>query len=314
MSRTRVVGIDGGATRSRVVLADASQGELGRSRGGPGIIGEGADDAVVAELTRQVRALATEAGEILPVDALCAGLAGAAGRPEARHRVVRALESSGLARTVVVVSDSLIAFADAFGTGPGILLIGGTGSIALGRDRDVGQEHGVDGMLDASLVRVGGWGRLLGDEGSAYRLGLAGLRAAVRCAEGRSPASSLTGRLFAELGAMGPQEAFEWSETAAKGRIAALAPHVVSVADDGDPEAGRLVARNVSELVDHAAALRERMGGRGADLKVALVGGLVEPGGSLHERVESELADRGFAWLDRALDPVRGAVGLAFRS
>src|SRR5690606_5383094 len=107
-----------------------------------------------------------------PVAALCAGLAGVGNRAE-REVVERTLASARLAERVCVISDGETALYGAFAGGPGILLIAGTGS--------VGYARGEDGRVE----RCGGWGMLVGDEGSGFGLGRAGLRAALRSADGR---------------------------------------------------------------------------------------------------------------------------------
>jgi glucosamine kinase len=298
----RVVGVDGGGTHTRFLLADGSGRVLGSADAGPGLLGAGADEAVAARIAETVRGLASASGGGHAVQVVCAGLAGSAGRPDSTSFVQRRLIEAGVARTVLVVSDSDVAFRDAFGAGDGILIIAGTGSVAMGR---------ADG---GTFERVGGWGSLLGDEGSAYGLGLRGLRAAIRGAEERGDATSLTGALFRALAVESPREVFEWSKTATKADIAALARRVVECADLGDGEAARIVDSSLEGLVRHAEGLRGRVSPKGAPPPVALVGGLVEPGGILRGRVGERLQVRGFRVLDRRVDPARGAVQMALEA
>jgi glucosamine kinase len=170
--RRVVVGIDGGGTRTRYRLADVKGEVLARAEGGSSLLGAGRDSEIAAEIEGKVRSLARDAGVELPLHALVAGLAGSAGRPEATLSFQEELLGFGIATHVCVLPDAEVAFEDAFGEGEGILIIAGTGSIALGR------ANGGD------LHRVGGWGALLGDEGSAYGIALQGVRAAVRGVEG----------------------------------------------------------------------------------------------------------------------------------
>jgi len=299
-----VVGVDGGATRTRILLSGPHGSELGRTQIPGSLLGAGRDERIAEVIVAQVRRLADEAGVSLPLDALCAGLAGAAGRPEARRLCEDHIERSGITRLVRVISDADVAFADAFGEGEaGILIVSGSGSIGVAR---------VDGMSpDAPLLRVGGWGALLGDEGSGYGLGLAGLRAAVRGAENRGPATSLVEALTGAVGATSVRSLFEWVNGVGKSGIAALAPIVVAEAARGDSVAGSLVDRAVTAVAAHAVALRRRHFASTEGPPVALVGGLVEAGGPLRSQVRKALKAEGFAVLPGKVVPARGAVRLA---
>lgn len=293
-----VAGVDGGATRTRFRLADREGRTLAEREGGPGLVGAGEDEALADRIADTVRTMASEVPGRLPIYALCVGLAGVAGRSERRELVERRIASQSVARRVAVTADYDVAFLDAFGDEGGILLIAGTGSVAVGRSGE------------GPLLRVGGWGALIGDEGSGYRLGLGGIRAAVRGAEGRNPQTVLTDHLFEALGASSPHDVFQWSRTAKKGEIAALAPRVIEVADRGDRAASDIVDRAVLGLIQHAEALA-RIAALGEQPRVALVGGLVEPGGLLRGRVVSALEEGGFHPLSDPVEPVRGAIQMA---
>ena len=242
--------------------------------------------------------MALRVGERLPVDAICVGLAGVAGRPTERALMEGRVGAERVAAEVLIVADYEVAFRDAFGQGDGILIIGGTGSVAVG------------GIGDGAATRIGGWGALLGDEGSGYRLGLGGIRVAVRSAEGRNPPTALTGRLLGTLKAQSIHDVFEWSKTATKADVASLAPLVIEEADRGDSAASEIVTRAVEGLVQHADALAPAAGPE-ARPEVALVGGLIEPGGLLRPRVLRALQHAGFRTLTDHVIPVRGAVRMA---
>ncbi len=296
----RVVGIDGGATRTRYLLADATGGILARSEGKGSLLGAGEDRSVADDLVREVGTLASRAGTGLPVDALCAGLAGAARRPDARALLGDRLSQLGVSRRVRIVPDAEVAFVDAFGEAAGILLIAGTGSIGLGR------------AGGGELERVGGWGALLGDEGSGYRIGLDGLQAAIRGAERRGPPTGLSDTLFRSLGLESVARVLEWGQGAGKSRIAALAPLVIQEAERGDAVAVEIVDRAVAGLVGHAQALAKKLE-TPAPRRVALVGGLIEERGPLRARVAQRLAKEGFEPVQQLVYPARGAVRLALQ-
>lgn len=295
------VGIDGGATRATVLATDGSGAELARIHGEAARVvpGGGADTAsLLARLTREALAAA---GAEPPAAALCCALAGA-GRGEEQAAVRAGIEADGCALRIRVAGDLDAAFYDAFADGPGLLLIAGTGSIACGRS------------ADGRWARVGGWGELLGDEGSGYALGLGALRAVARAEDGRGPQTALTRPVLRHANRSRPAELIGWAAAAAKADIAALAPVVLTGADQGDGVAAALATQAVSELVAHIQALLSRLGGQGAALLgLALSGGLLATGRPLRARLTDAIVrlHPGPRVLDVDVDAARGAAALA---
>jgi N-acetylglucosamine kinase-like BadF-type ATPase len=297
---TIVVGVDGGGTRTRAIIVDGER-ELGRGEYS-GAVATTHDPAPVADaVAGAVRRAARRAKVTLPVEAMWAGLAGA-GSPAARDAVSAALSERGLAACVVVGTDVEAAFQDAFGVGPGVLVIAGTGSIVWARSRS-GRVH-----------RVGGWGRHLGDEGSGYALGMAALRRVTRAADGRAPSTELREVLLAALGLGAVEDLVAWVDTASKAAVAALAPLVIRAADRGDAGAQELVADAVTAVRSHVRTALDALAEPGQDaqgLDVILWGGLLAGGGPLRARVEGALAEAGISVRARDLDPPMGAARLA---
>lgn len=295
-----MIGIDGGGTFIRVLVADERGRELGRGHAGPALVDRVGEPIDVPALVAAVKEVAADIGLDLPAAALCAGLAGV-GRAEDRRAVRDALSDAGVADLVRVMTDADAAFFDALGDGPGILLIAGTGSIALGRGED-GRE-----------ARVGGWGALLGDEGSAYDIGLRALRAVAWATDGRGPATGLGDALCSHLGVADTEDLRVWASGAGKSSVAALAPLVCELARKGDDVAEGLVDEAAEALVVHAETLLSRLGPWSSSARLALMGGLLEPGGPLRESVLAGLAGRACEPVERAVDPAAGAVGIAIR-
>jgi glucosamine kinase len=200
---------------------------------------------------------------------------------------------------VAVGTDVEGAHRDAFGGGPGVLLVVGTGSIAWGRD-PVGRE-----------IRVGGWGEVLGDEGSGYWLGLQGLRAVARAADGRSASTALSRVVLERLGLPEPQALIPWTANASKGEIAALAPLVLDAAEAGDREAAEVLAEGLMALLRHLEVVRSRWPESKDLIPMALVGGLAVEGSPLRRRLVPLVTRVGGRLLARAVVPVRGAARLA---
>lgn len=291
-----VAGVDGGATRTRVVFLAMDGTEIARAEGPPGLVDprwpERAGEAVAA----LVRDAARDAGVPLPLDALWAGLAGA-GRGEPRDGARSALTASGVARVVVVGTDVEAAFGHAFPEGAGVLLVSGTGSVALGRS------------LNGREVRVGGWGALLGDEGSGYAVGMEALRSVVRARDGREDPTSLRAGALEALSLREEEDLIAWAASATKSQVASLVPVVAAAAAAGDAAAGSILDAAARALLRHVLAARACTGPWEAGAPaVALAGGLLEAGGTLRERVAELLREEG---LPLRADPVDGALGAA---
>ena len=292
-----VIGVDGGGTKMRVALLDLSGQEIARAEHPGGVVTHEAPGVAVTALQAAVWDAVDQAGVELPASALWAGLAGA-GQEAARSAVLAALATAKLAEIVHVGTDAEPAFHDAFGVGPGMLLIGGTGSIAWGRDGR------------GRIERVGGWGRLLGDEGSGHDIGVQALRAVARAHDGRIEPTALTSSVLAHCGQQEVTGLVRWAEKASKADVAQLAPLVVSAAEAGDATAEAIVEASVTALVAHVEALARRLGEEGAP-ELLLWGGLLADGGPLGARVSDALRSAGVPVLDRSVDPPAGAAKLA---
>ena len=294
-----LIGIDGGGTRTTLALADGEGRELLRRQGPAGIVDPRDPRGAIEVVGALVREALAESGAGERADALCAGLAGV--RSEAEREAVRAaLAAEGVADRVVIRSDGEIALQGALGGEPGILLVAGTGSVAWGRAED--------GRVDS----CGGWGMVIGDEGSAYALGRAALTAVVRSLDGRGPATRLLPLVLEALQLDDPDPIRQWAGRAEKAEIAAVAVPAVRAATWGDEVAVGLVAAGAAGLLEHVRALLARLGPWRSPPGVVLHGGLgAEP-------LFNRLVREGLAALDpplalrpAAADSVTGALQVA---
>lgn len=294
-----MIGLDGGGTATRIALADGHGRELLRRTGAAGLIDPQRPGAAAVPLIRLIRDAAAEAEVPLPTAALCAGLAGA-GTPAHRDAVRDELAIAGVADRIVVVPDGEIALKGALAGAPGVLLVAGTGSGAWGRGED------------GRLARCGGWGGVVGDEGSGYAIGRAGLRAALRAADGRGEATALLPELLAALDVAEPEDIAAWAGRAAKGDIAALGPVVIRVAESGEPVAAGIVDAAADDLTRHVDALVERLGPWSEPVAVIFHGGVLGEE-AIAGRVEARLAERTVAVERRqaAGDALAGAIRMA---
>ena len=185
--------------------------------------------------------------------------------------------ASQVAERVIVRTDGEIALEAAFGGGPGILLIAGTGSTAYARS-----ERGEVG-------RCGGWGMTVGDEGSGYAIGRGALRAALRAADGRGEPTRLLPLLLNALQLEVPEAIPPWVGRAEKAQLAALVPLVLNAAADGDAVAETLLETAANQLARHPLALARRFAPWQTPPTIALFGG-VATSDRFEHRLRRELA------------------------
>jgi glucosamine kinase len=292
-------GVDGGGTRSTLVLADAAGAELARVGGPAGIVDPRHPERSAEVLATLVHQALEQAGLTERPAALCAGLAGVGNEPE-RLAVEGALAAAEVAGAVRIVSDGEIALHGAFGGGAGVLLIAGTGSVSYGL--------GPDGTRG----RCGGWGMMVGDEGSGYAIGRSGLAAALRSVDGREGETQLLPALLKALSLDGPTGMPPWAGRASKSDIAALARPVLEVAAAGDGLALRVVEHHARELASHVIALAHRLGPWPGDVPVVFHGGVLRSGlyATLVDRQLAQNAHR-YRIQPAQADAVHGALAYA---
>lgn len=304
MSIALVAGVDGGGSRTRVIIADESGKELATAEGGPSAVRPGEADRsadVIAATVREALAKC-EMSEVVP-KVLVAGVAGA-GRDAERDALWQALLRCEAAEDVAVYADATIALEDAFGEGPGLMVISGTGSVGFGR-----------GPAGA-FARVGGWGPACGDEGSGAWIGRRALSIVTAAYDGREPETQLTGAVLTAAEVNEVPDLVGWATGAPPATLATLAPVVLRVAQGGDLRANSLVTLAVEELVLHARTLaRQLFGDERAAVPLALGGGMLAKGSLLRKRMVHRLktAVPGAQLREEEVVPVRGAVRAALR-
>ena len=299
-----VIGIDGGGSKTHAIVADDQGRTIGETVGPGSAVRPGQAEqsaSVIADVVRDALA-SCDMTHVTP-RVLSVGVAGA-GREAERQQLWQALVSRDLASELVIHSDFSIALDDAFGDGPGVLLISGTGSVAFGR--------GPTGVTS----RCGGWGPVCGDEGSGAWIGRRALSVVTGAADGREPETALTGAVLTAAQVNETSDLVGWATAASPAQLASLAPVVLAVAESGDLRANALVSLAVEELVLHARALaRQLFGDERAALTVALSGGMLSRGTTLRKRLEHRLksAVPGAQIRTEPVVAARGAVRAALR-
>jgi glucosamine kinase len=299
-----VVGVDGGGSHTRVIVADEHGAELARAEGDPSAMrpGDASQSAtVIASVIADGLRTAGLAGTRPSV--VCVGVAGAGREPD-QQALLQALTDLGLGDDVIVHADATIALDDAFGDGPGIVLIAGTGSIAFGR--------GPSGTFG----RCGGWGPICGDEGGGSWIGRRALSVVTASADGREPETALAGAILTAAQVSAVHDLIGWAANAGPVGLASLVPAVLLCAESGDLRANAVVSFAAEELVLHVRTLARRLfTDERATCPVAFAGGLLDRRSLLRARVEHRLksAVPGAVIESRDVVPARGAVRSALR-
>jgi N-acetylmuramic acid 6-phosphate etherase len=297
-----VIGIDGGGSTTVALLATGTE-IIGRGEAGPSnmqAVGvtrafNAIEDAVAAAFAAAGRSPAQVRKAVL-------GLAGA-DRPQEQSLVRTWAERFGLAKEVDVVNDAQLLLAAGTPEGWGIALVAGTGSIAFGRTRD------------GRLGRAGGWGYLLGDEGSAYALVMSALQELAHAADGRGQPTVLTERLLFAIGGQRPMDLIPavyrggWDRAA----LAGLAPIVLDAAGQGDAVANRIAAHGAHQLALTVAAAAMRLNLPPDHLPLAMTGGTLLNSEHYRQGVLQGLEKLGIHAdpLTLVHDPADGGVRLA---
>lgn len=294
-----VLGIDAGGTRTICLLADQHGAILAEARAG----GANLQSSGELEVEKILHAVMNEAigDRELPV-AICLGMAGV--DREDDEAVVRGImRRIGYKARVVVVNDALIALVAGVGDAPGIVLVAGTGSIAYGRD------------TRGRAGRAGGWGYVLGDEGSGYWMGRLALRAVVRADDGRGRPTALTSLVLAHFGVSRAQDLVReiYHRTLRPHAIAALAGCIQQAVDLGDEVARGILDGGVTELVASARSVAIQLNMREEAFPFVLAGGIMRAVPALAQELTRRLGDVAPRSFTRMLEvePAIGAVHLA---
>jgi N-acetylglucosamine kinase-like BadF-type ATPase len=258
-----VLGLDGGGSKTICVILDSSGSEIAR-----GLSGASNHQSVGVELSTQALREAIESARASagspPIVRACWGMAGL-DRPE-DEEIIQAIADQLLPEIPVeVVHDSTIALVG--GTGgnrAGVVIIAGTGSIAVGYHSS------------GQMARSGGWGHLLGDEGSGYQIALQGLNAATRARDGRTRETRLVNDLPAltRTGSMEELASRIYLEDWSAAQIADLAPAVLNAAVKGDLAAEQILQHAAEELALAARIVVDKLEMPSEPFNVVLAGGI----------------------------------------
>jgi N-acetylglucosamine kinase-like BadF-type ATPase len=259
------IGIDGGGTKTNCVLCDESLKILHQKLSGPSnflTIGTDKVSDTIIELIRDCcKSESISAAEIKNITIGTTGAGRESDAKKLHDAVVTKAKSINIElNSFKVVSDARIALEGAFSGTPGSILIAGTGSIMFGKDKN-GIVH-----------RVGGFGRLIGDEGSGLTLGRKGLNLISKYYDGRGKETSLTKKVEKQFGISGQSELIikVYSENLS---MQDIAPLVIESANEGDELCRDILDQETNELLLHILAMRQKL--NEDKMKLVFIGGTI---------------------------------------
>lgn len=268
------VGVDAGGTQTIAAAARGDEAARTHAEGGanPNVCGiDAAVETIARAITRVLQ------GDV--PDAIVVGGAGTA-RTGVAEVMTDALRARFPSARVIVMHDLRIALRAAVPHGDGIVLVAGTGSAAYAE-------------IGAERYHCGGGGYALGDEGSGFAIGAAGLRLLRRSMEGRAPSDALTQRLAEHTGARDPNDLsrFAYGASSTVAAVASAAACVLESADAGERSAVKIVQTAALALFDLVRSLCRSAGAESRALPLVFSGGLLRRNSLLTYLIETRVAN-----------------------
>jgi N-acetylglucosamine kinase-like BadF-type ATPase len=299
---THVLGIDAGGTKTVRLLADDTGKIIAEARRGGANL-QAVGELQVEKVLHDVMEEAIGDRDVRPA-AICLGIAGV-DRPDDAAVVKAIMKRIGYKARVLVVNDALVALEAGVPGQPGVVVISGTGSISYGRNRN------------GEAARSGGWGYVLGDEGSGYWIGRAALRAVLRQSDHRGAETMLSRLLLEHFGVQRAQELIHevYHTNLRPAAIGSLAQCVQAAFTQGDAVAIGILRGAANELEASALSVARRLDMVGTPFTFILAGGIFRAVPWLEQELERRLPVSSPQSRVRLLDrePACGSVALALQ-
>ncbi|MFA7228446.1 MAG: BadF/BadG/BcrA/BcrD ATPase family protein [Melioribacteraceae bacterium] len=271
------IGIDGGGSKTRGILTDGAFNILASSEGGPSnplSVGTQKSSLLLAGLIKKL----FKVSGVAKVDSAVIGLAGA-GRREKADEIKRSLlkltaRNESRIKKIEVTSDIKIFVEGAFSGKSGSVLIAGTGSVIISKNRG------------GKFFRAGGYGKILGDEGSGYSIGSKGLKAVAKNFDGRGDKTIMAELVEREFGIRTPDELIT-KIYSGHFDVASAAPVVISAAEEGDAVCKKILDEEIAELILHIKAAVKSVNEK--KMRLCLGGGLLSSKNYYSNRLVSKI-------------------------
>lgn len=255
-----IMGIDCGGTKTHAIVIDFDGNILGEGWGGPSNPNSSPID-VVRDSIKTAVSQAVNNTKIASIRVVCVSTAGTLGGTTSI--LIEILREIIPEAEIIVKRDYEVAHMACFFFSPGVVFIAGTGSVAYGVNKN------------GKSVKIGGWGHLVGDEGSGYWVGKEGVRAALRAYDGRGENTKLKEYLIQYLGVSTPDKIISkiYSSKNPKTLLGNFAPYVAKAATENDAVATKIIRKTVDEIVLAYKVAVRRLGFINIENKLAITGG-----------------------------------------
>lgn len=260
-----VIGIDGGGTKTALKLADENGNIVLTNEGGPCNINSMGREYVQKMLKELIENTLFKANlKMEDIKTLCIGTAGV-DRPSDKKIMEDIIKRAGFNGKIIITNDGEIALFGGVGGEEGVIVISGTGSICFGRNRE-GESR-----------RAGGWGHIIGDEGSGYYIGINAINRIARAYDGIEEKTLMTDIILDHLKLQNPQGLidFVYRSGAGKSEIASLARLVDEAYKKGDMAAEEILLKAAFELFLCAKAVIENLGLNDRKITLAVNGSVI---------------------------------------
>lgn len=295
------LGIDGGGTKTRCALGNETTVLASSMSGGSNVVRMGESKAREALHSAVRQACASARINPDQIRKICVGAAGAA-RPEIAGKI-RDILTELTPAALEVVGDMIIALEAAFGTGPGVIAIAGTGSIVWGRD------------VTGRTARAGGWGFAISDEGSGHWIGRRAISDVLQVHD-EGWETALTAMVLRAWNLTTLDELVQKANSLPPPEFPRLFPVVLRAAEQSDPVARKLLADAATRLANLTAMVIRRLAAEPPYAPVAMTGSVFRKSADVRQVFYNAL-QRNFPGIEirpNLVDPVEGALALARRA
>lgn len=260
-----VIGIDGGGTKTALKLADEKGNILLENEGGPCNINS-MEEVYVKNMLKELieDTLTKTCIKMEDIKVLCIGTAGV-DRPSDKKIIEKIIKNLGFSGKIIVTNDGEIALFGGVGEDEGVIVISGTGSICYGRNKK------------GEIKRAGGWGHIIGDEGSGYYIGINAINYIAKAYDGINEKTIMTDLILDYLNLEGPQDLIDYiyRSGAGKSEIASLARLVDEAYKKGDIAAKKILLKAAFELFLCAKAVIYNLNLNDKNIKLAINGSVI---------------------------------------
>ncbi len=280
MSKGYAIGVDGGGTKTLTHLANLSGRVLNSCRFGPSnyyAVGRHETLKVFKDMLAYYQ---RENGlDLEQLRFISLGIAGV-DREIDKKTIHDMLKGLGLKCDIYVYNDATTGLVGALEKTEGVGVVSGTGSIAVG-------------MKKGKLVRAGGWGHILGDEGSGYGMGMQALKTMMQAYDGRLNRTKLTDRILYHLKLDSPEDliGFVHDPKVDKKRIAELAPVIAATSDEGDDAAAHILEEASVKLFELAKAVIDSLYNKEEVFELVLLGGIMTQMDQIREPLSQRILE-----------------------